>query len=54
MKRQINVVRDRIKSAHDIEITRSDKGVIHKAPNGTKHRVTVTNAGSLEISEVTS
>jgi len=36
-----------VSAAGDVEITDSTKGLILKAPNGTRYRVTVDNAGSL-------
>lgn len=37
----------RIESLQDIEITDATKGVILKAPNGTRYRVKVDNSGTL-------
>ncbi|WP_292729574.1 LamG-like jellyroll fold domain-containing protein [Microbacterium sp. UBA837] len=39
--------------ARDIEITDATRGVILRAPNGTRHRLTVTNDGSLSTAPVT-
>lgn len=36
----------------DIEITDSSKGLILKSPNGTRYRVTVSNAGALVVTSV--
>ena len=36
----------------DVEITSATRGVILRSPNGTRYRVTVTNAGALTVSAV--
>ena len=36
----------------DIEITNTTKGVILKAPNGTRYRITVDNSGALVVTSI--
>ena len=38
--------------ARDVEITSATRGVILQSPNGTRYRVTVTDAGALTVSAV--
>lgn len=39
-------------TSNDVEITDATKGVILKAANGTRYRITVDNDGSLITTEV--